>query len=38
MTFEEDSAAGAFGPVVREQKIKNLTAYPLLISIKITFQ
>jgi hypothetical protein len=22
MTFEEDSAAGAFGPVVREQKIK----------------
>lgn len=24
MTFEEDSVAGAFGPVVREQKIKNL--------------
>jgi hypothetical protein len=28
MSLADDREAGAFGPVVREQKIKNLTKYP----------
>ena len=29
MSLADDKEAGAFGPAVREQKIKNLTKYPL---------
>lgn len=28
MSLADDREAGAFGPVVRDQKIKNLTKYP----------
>ena len=32
MNLADDKAAGAFGPVVKEQKIKNLRAYPFLLN------
>ena len=30
LTLVDDEEAGAFGPVARETKIKNLRAYPLV--------